>query len=95
MKGNSMSSKPDRNQNDDMRPEYDLHGGVRGRFFNEYRKGNNIVLLDSDVASVFPDSTTVNQALRLLIQLAERKAVAGTKQRASNKALQPAQKTRR
>jgi hypothetical protein len=69
-----------------MRPEYDLRGGIRGRFFNEYRKGNNIVLLDSDVASVFPDSTTVNQALRLLIQLAERKAVAGAKQRAPNKA---------
>ena len=81
-----MSPKSDRNQNDDMRPEYDLSGGVRGRFFNEYRKGNNIVLLDSDVASIFPDSTTVNQALRLLIQLAERKAVASTKQRAPNKA---------
>jgi len=59
-------------------------------------KGNKIVLLDSDVASVFPDSTTVNQALRLLIQLAEGKAVAGAKQRSPNKALQPgAQKRRR
>jgi hypothetical protein len=76
-----------------MRPEYDLRGGIRGRFFKEYQEGNNIVLLDSDVATVFRDSTTVNQTLRLLIQLAERKAVAGRKQRASNKGLR--QKTRR
>jgi hypothetical protein len=93
MKGNSTSPKSDRNQNDDMRPEYDLSGGIRGRFFKEYQQGNNVVLLDSDVAGVFPDSRTVNHTLRLLIQLAEKKATAGTKQRASNKGLR--QKSRR
>ena len=54
-----MSPKSDRNQNDDMRPEYDLSGGIRGRFFKEYQQGNNVVLLDSDVASVFPDSRSL------------------------------------
>jgi hypothetical protein len=93
MKGNNISLKSDRKQNDDMRPEYDLSGGIRGRFFKEYQQGNNVVLLDSDVASVFPDSRTVNQTLRLLIQLAEKKAAAGTKRGASNKGLR--QKMRR
>lgn len=59
MRGNNMSLKSDRNQNDDMRPEYDLSAGIRGRFFKEYQQGNNVVLLDSDVASVFPDSRSL------------------------------------
>jgi hypothetical protein len=91
-----MSQKPDRNQNDDMRPEYDLRGGVRGKFFKEYQKGSNIVLLEPDVVTVFRDSATVNEALRLLIRVAEKKAVTGTKRRAPDKALQPsAHKPRR
>jgi hypothetical protein len=49
---------------DDMRPEYDLRGGVRGKFYEEYQKGTNVVLLDADVAQVFRDSETVNRALR-------------------------------
>lgn len=53
--------KPDR---DEMRDEYDLRGGVRGKFYEEYQRGTNVVLLDSDVAAVFHDSAVVNQALR-------------------------------
>ena len=59
---------------DDMRPEYDFSGGVRGKFYKEYKKGTNVVLLDPDVAEVFPDSRAVNQALRVLAQLAKRQA---------------------
>jgi hypothetical protein len=55
-----------------MRPEYDFSGGVRGKFYKEYMKGTNVVLLDPDVAEVFPDSLTVNEALRFLAQLAKR-----------------------
>ncbi len=91
-----MSPKVDRDRQDAMRSEYDLRGGVRGRFLKEYERGTNIVLLEPDVASVFHDSATVNEALRLLIQVAEKQALAGGKRRASNKALQPAaQKARR
>ncbi|HKO57601.1 MAG TPA: hypothetical protein VJ276_17135 [Thermoanaerobaculia bacterium] len=50
--------------NDEMRPEYDLRGGVRGKYYERYRQGTNVVLLDPDVASVFHDSETVNLALR-------------------------------
>jgi len=35
---------------DEMRPDYDLHGGVRGKFFAEYQEGTNVFLLDPDVA---------------------------------------------
>jgi hypothetical protein len=52
---------------DEMREHYDFSGGVRGKFYDEYQKGTNVILLDPDVAEVFHDSETVNQALRKLI----------------------------
>ena len=65
-----MSSENDRIDQDEMRPEYDLRGGVRGKYFQQYREGTNLVLLDPDVAAVFRDSESVNQALRVLIKAA-------------------------
>ena len=53
-----------------MRPEYDFSNAVRGKHYEAYRAGTNVVLLDPDVVKAFPDSTSVNQALRLLLQLA-------------------------
>ena len=53
-----------KNDADDMRPEYDLRGGVRGKYYERYRQGTNIVLLEPDLAKVFKDSATVNKALR-------------------------------
>ena len=47
-----------------MRPEYDLRGGVRGKYYERYRQGTNVVLLEPDVAKVFKDSAIVNEALR-------------------------------
>jgi hypothetical protein len=49
---------------DEMRSEYDLRGGVRGKYFERYQEGTNLVLLDPDVARVFRDSATVNETLR-------------------------------
>ena len=69
-----MSRKAKRGSTEEMRPEYDFSGGVRGKFYNEYMKGTNVVLLDPDVAEVFPDSQTVNAALRVLAELAKRQA---------------------
>lgn len=48
----------------DMRPEYDLRGGVRGKYYERYKQGTNVVLLEPDIAKVFRDSATVNEALR-------------------------------
>jgi len=62
-----MSHKPEQ---DEMRPEYDFTGGVRGKHHEAYRQGTNVVLLDPEVARVFRDSEAVNRALRLLIKLA-------------------------
>ena len=39
-------------------------GGVRGKYYERYMQGTNIVLLAPDIAEVFRDSETVNAALR-------------------------------
>ena len=53
---------------DDLRPEYDFRGGVRGKYAKRYRDGSNVVVLDPDVASQFKDSQEVNQALRTFLK---------------------------
>ena len=58
----------------DMRPEYDFSHGVRGKHHAAYRAGTNLILLDDDVAKAFPDSASVNRALRLLLDLARDQA---------------------
>jgi hypothetical protein len=67
-----MKHKSKSEPDGEMRDEYDFSGGVRGKFYQEYTKGTNIVLLDADVAEVFHDSETVNQALRTLITIAKK-----------------------
>jgi hypothetical protein len=57
--------------NDDIRPEYDFSKGIRGKHYEAYRKGTNVVFLDPDVSKVFRDSGSVNRALRLLLKLAK------------------------
>jgi hypothetical protein len=57
---------------DDLRSEYDFSGGVRGKHHAAYQTGTNVVLLDADVAKAFPDSSSVNRALRLLLEIAEK-----------------------
>jgi hypothetical protein len=80
-----MKKEVDSEMDDDLRPEYDfsqLAGGVRGKYVERYRTGTNLVLLDADVAQAFPNEAAVNEALRLLMQIAQRQqsktAVQGT-----------------
>ena len=59
---------------DELRPEYDLsqlQGGVRGKYAQRYKQGTNLVLLDPDVADAFPTEDAVNEALRMLMRIAE------------------------
>ena len=60
--------------NDDLREEYTLedfpNGLERGRYAARIKEGSNIVRLDPDVAEAFPDSQSVNEALRSLLQIA-------------------------
>ncbi len=61
-------------QCEEMRKEYkreDLGKGIRGKYFEEYKKGTNLVLLSPDVAAVFPDDASVNEALRSLMKVAQ------------------------
>ncbi len=53
---------------DDMRPEYDFSGGMRGKYVQRFREGTNIVVLDPDVAAEFKDSVAVNDALRKVLK---------------------------
>ena len=60
---------------DELRSEYDfsnMAGGVRGKYVERYRSGTNLVLLDPDIAKAFPTDASVNEALRLLLQIAQR-----------------------
>lgn len=72
-----MSSKKIYDElNDELRPEYDLSklkGGVKGKYTSKYKEGANLILLAPDVAEVFKDNESVNEALRLLIKIAGEK----------------------
>jgi len=61
-------------ETDELRSEYDFSGGVRGKHHAAYKTGTNVVLLDADVAKAFPDSSSVNRALRMLLEVAEKQA---------------------
>ncbi|MBI5436442.1 MAG: hypothetical protein HY937_04985 [Nitrosomonadales bacterium] len=52
---------------EEMRPEYDFSGGVRGKYVTRLAQGTNVVVLDKDVAKEFENSAAVNDALRALI----------------------------
>jgi hypothetical protein len=59
---------------DELRPEYsrqDLRTGVRGKYFEAFRSGTNLVLLQPDVAKAFPNDESVNEALRSLMDASE------------------------
>ncbi|MBD2336403.1 hypothetical protein H6G64_05285 [Calothrix sp. FACHB-156] len=73
-----MKKEFENEMEDELRPEYDLaqmSGGVRGKYVERYRAGTNLVLLDPDVAQAFPNDEAVNEALRLLIQVAQRQQI--------------------
>ena len=54
---------------DTMRPEYDFSKAVRGVTAARYAEGTNVVLLDPDVAAIFPNARAVNEALRTISRL--------------------------
>jgi len=62
-----MSNDPD------MLEEYDFSKGIRGKYAKRYSKGTNVVIIDPDVAEVFPDHESVNDALRSLIPIIKKR----------------------
>jgi len=72
MRDTTMKKPPSKRRTREMRPEYDFSGGVRGKYVDRYRRGTNVVLLDPELAEAFPDSKSVNDALRALVAIATR-----------------------
>lgn len=55
------------NEEDTLRPEYPadlIRSGVRGKYVKRYREGTNIVVISPELHKLFPDSDSVNKALR-------------------------------
>jgi hypothetical protein len=67
-----MKSPKQPSVREDARPEYDFSKGVRGKYAKAYAQGSNIVVLDPELAALFPDSRSVNEALRVIARLAKR-----------------------
>ena len=69
MKKSKKKTRPFGPDEDTMRPEYDFSKGVRGVTAARYAEGTNVVLLDPDVAEIFPNARAVNEALRTIARL--------------------------
>jgi len=68
-----MKKAPANKVRDGLRSEYDLtklKGGVRGKYYRRATAGTNLVLIDPELVDVFPDTASVNRALRLLVDTA-------------------------
>ena len=70
MKKGNLSTAPEADA--EMLDEYDFSGGRRGVYAEQYAQGTNLVALAPDIAAVFPDSESVNDALRTLVRAAQR-----------------------
>ncbi len=84
-----LMRKTPSDQSDDLRPEYDLSklkGGVRGKYYRQAISGTNLVLIEPELANVFPDTKSVNRALRLLVDTAEAAAGGRRKPRSRKRA---------
>jgi hypothetical protein len=60
---------------DELRAEYkrsDFGGLVRGKYVERLRTRSNVVVLDPEVAELFPNAAAVNAALRSLVEIARR-----------------------
>ena len=55
----------------EMRNHYDFTGGVRGKYARRYAEGTNVVVLDPDVARMFPNRQAVNETLRAVAQIVQ------------------------
>jgi hypothetical protein len=60
-------------KNNEMLREYDFSQGVRGKYAQRYARGSNVVVLEPDVAKVFPNAQAVNSSLRSLAEIIRRR----------------------
>jgi len=70
------------------RPNLDFSKGVRGKYYDRMQQGTNIVVIAPDLLDTFPDSESVNEALRGLKKIAIRSAKPAQRQRKTASATQ-------
>jgi hypothetical protein len=68
---------------DTMRPEYDFSHAARGATAARYAQGANVVVIDPAVLDVFPNGTSVNEALRALAPVIRQKRRTVTRRRSA------------
>lgn len=68
--------RPAEEQDDEPQAEYDFAGGARGTYAARVHGPERMVTLDPDVAAVFPDSESVNAAVRALVAIVDRRQIA-------------------
>jgi len=69
-----MKKESAKKRNEELRPQYDLSqlkGGVGGKYYRRATAGTNLVMIEPDLANLFPDSKTVNRALRVIAEAAQ------------------------
>ena len=67
-----MNADIENELNDELQDEYDfanMKGGVRGKYAKQYHEDVKLVMLEPDVAKIFPDAKSVNEALRSLAKI--------------------------
>jgi hypothetical protein len=65
-----------RPESDELAPEYDLSDSRPNPYAERYARGSNLVRIDPDVAKVFPDAKSVNDALRAIARIIEQRTSA-------------------
>lgn len=68
----------------ELRPEYkrsDFKALVRGKYVERLQTSSNVVVLEPEIAALFPNAAAVNAALRSLAEIARR---AGARRDQSN-----------
>ena len=62
-----------REKNGEVLQEYDFAKGVHGKYAWRYARGTNVVVLEPDVAKLFPNAEAVNSSLRSLAKIIRRR----------------------
>ena len=83
MKNERTSAKAGKVANDEILPEYDFSRARPNKFAARYAAGSNVVVLEPDVAAIFPSAGEVNEALRALAGIIQ-------KNRATHRSRRPA-----
>jgi hypothetical protein len=73
MKKSIIKGVADRVAADEILPEYDFKRASSNKFASRYAAGSTVIVLEPDVAAVFPSAGEVNEALRALAGIIEKR----------------------